>query len=45
MADVLAIYGVILLAVGLWQIWPPLAFLVIGALLVILALWMALRGG
>ena len=36
--DVIAILGLVLLAAGLWWFWPPLALIVIGALLLILAL-------
>lgn len=35
--DWLALVGLALLGVGLWLVWPPLAFVVIGALLLVAA--------
>lgn len=40
----MAAVGLILVAIGLWMIWPPLAFVVVGALLIIVAMWIARRG-
>lgn len=37
--DVLLLAGLALLAYGLWQIWKPLPYVVIGGLLVRLAVW------
>lgn len=36
--DIIAIVGLALVGVGLWQIYPPIAFVVIGAVLIIYAL-------
>ena len=33
--DILVLAGLVSLAVGLWWIWPPLALVVVGALLLI----------
>jgi hypothetical protein len=42
--DGMAAVGLILVAGGLWMIWPPLAFIVVGALLIVFAMWIARRG-
>ena len=40
LADVVGILGLLLLAVGLWMYWPPLALIVPGAILTGLALFL-----
>lgn len=40
LADVIGILGLLLLAVGLWMYWPPLALIVSGAILTGLALFL-----
>lgn len=37
--DVLAVVGIALLGVGLWWVYPPVALIVVGSLLVKLAIW------
>jgi len=44
--DLMALAGLVMLGVGLWWIWPPLALVVPGALLLAIGLVAAwLRGG
>jgi len=44
--DLLALAGLVMLGVGLWWIWPPLALAIPGALLLAIGLVAAwLRGG
>ena len=45
--DVMALVGLGLLGAGLWMVWPPLALMVVGGLLLALGLagaWMRTRG-
>ncbi|UFW75185.1 hypothetical protein [Bradyrhizobium sp. WU425] len=37
--DVMLVSGLVLLAVGLWQVWPPAAFIVPGAIVSAVAIF------
>ena len=43
--DIVGLAGLGLLAYGLWWMWPPLAFIVPGAVLVLLSLLAAWKQG
>lgn len=45
LGDALALVGLLLLAVGLWLIYAPAAFIVVGVMLLALSLLRALRSG
>lgn len=43
-ADVVALIGVILIAIAAYLVWPPLALVVVGGAMIVMALlWVRLR--